>query len=164
MRITVRPAHDLDARDMAAILSEVIAIGGTTAITGRIGPEDIRDWMGRVPEASAWHVAETGTGEIVGFQWIAPGADYLPPEAAEIATFAKPGRQGLGIGSKLFEATKRAALALGYAWINANIRADNGGGLIYYQSRGFEDYGRITGYRMKDGQVVDKILKRYDLR
>jgi ribosomal protein S18 acetylase RimI-like enzyme len=98
----------------------------------------------------------------MGFQWIEP-ARYLPPEAAEIATFARMGHTGLGIGSKLFEATQSAAKALGYAWINANIRADNGGGLIYYQSRGFEDYGRIEGYEMGDGTRVDKVLKRFDL-
>ena len=51
----------------------------------------------------------------------------------------------------------------GYVWINAEIRADNTGGLIYYQSRGFEDYGRIKDYRLDDGMVVDKVLKRYDL-
>jgi ribosomal protein S18 acetylase RimI-like enzyme len=118
--------------------------------------------MRTAPEASAWHVAETSEGEIVGMQWITR-RDTLPPEAADISTFAKPGLQGLGIGSKLFEATKAAAKALGYRWISANIRADNAGGLIYYQSRGFEDYGRIEGHRMADGQIVEKILKRYDL-
>lgn len=160
--VKVRPAHPLDAREMAAILSEIIAIGGTTAMTGDIDANFIRARMRAAPEGSAWHVAETEAGKIVGFQWIAPGDD-LPPEAAGIATFAKPGQQGLGIGSKLFEATKAAARALGYRWINANIRADNDSGLTYYQSRGFEDYGRIDGYRMADGRVVDKILKRYDL-
>lgn len=34
--ITVRPAHALDAREMAGILSEIIQIGGTTAMTGDI--------------------------------------------------------------------------------------------------------------------------------
>jgi len=161
--ITVRPAHALDAREMAGILNAIIAIGGTTAMTGTIDAAYFVNRMGTAPEASAWHVAETEAGEIVGFQWIAPGGDDLPPGAAEIATFAKPGRQGLGIGSKLFEATRAAAKRLGYRWINANIRADNAGGLIYYQSRGFEDYGRIEGYRMSDGTTVDKILKRLDL-
>lgn len=157
----IRPAHDLDAGEIAALLNEVIAIGGTTAITGEISRTDILAWMHR--PNGAWHVAETEEGEILGFQYIAPGGDYLPSEAAEIATFAKPGKQGLGIGSKLFEATRKTARDLGYQWINANIRADNDSGLTYYQSRGFEDYGRIEGYRMADGTLVDKILKRLDL-
>ena len=160
--ITVRPAHALDAREMAEILNQIIAIGGTTAMTGRIDSAYFVTRMQTAPDASAWHVAETEAGEILGFQWIAPH-DGLPPEAVDIATFAKPGRQGLGIGSKLFEATQAAAKRMGYAWINASIRADNAGGLAYYQSRGFEDYGRIEGDRLADGSVVDKILKRLDL-
>jgi ribosomal protein S18 acetylase RimI-like enzyme len=87
----------------------------------------------------------------------------LPPEAAEIATFVQVGQTGLGIGSKLFTATAAAAKSIGYKWINANIRADNEGGLMYYQSRGFVDYRKIEGYRLDSGDVVDKILKRYDL-
>jgi L-amino acid N-acyltransferase YncA len=69
----------------------------------------------------------------------------------------------LGIGSALFAATRKTAKALGYKWINANIRADNEGGLIYYQSRGFQDSRGIEGYELTDGQVVDKRLKRFDL-
>lgn len=157
----IRPAHDLDAGEIAALLREIIAIGGTTALTGHVSRDDILGWMGR--PNGFWHVAETEEGEILGFQYIAPGAGYLPPDAAEIATFAKTGKQGLGIGSKLFEATRKVAKDLGYAWINANIRADNDSGLAYYQSRGFEDYGKIEGYQMADGRVVDKILKRLDL-
>ncbi|QXT40155.1 GNAT family N-acetyltransferase [Gymnodinialimonas ceratoperidinii] len=157
----IRPAHDLDAGEIAALLREIIAIGGTTAITGEINRSDILAWMAR--PGGAWHVAETEEGEILGFQYLAPNS-ALPPEAVNIATFAKPGKQGLGIGSKLFQATRETARALGYLWINADIRADNESGLAYYQSRGFEDYGRIDGYEMADGTIVDKILKRYDLK
>jgi len=147
---------------MATLLNEVIAAGGTTALTTPVAGRDIITWMQRDPSRSAWHVAEETNGEVVGFQWIEP-ADYLPDDAAEIATFAKIGKTGLGIGSQLFTATKTAALRLGYSWINANIRADNVGGLAYYQSRGFETYSRKTGVRVAPDQVVDKILKRYDL-
>ncbi|MDA0924273.1 MAG: GNAT family N-acetyltransferase, partial [Proteobacteria bacterium] len=51
----------------------------------------------------------------------------------------------------------------GYHWINATIRADNTGGLIYYQSRGFRDWRHLTDQRLANGMRVDKICKRYDL-
>lgn len=159
--LTVRPAVAFDARQMADLLNEIIRVGGTTAITRELTAEDMKDRMARSIR-SAWHVAETPDGDIVGFQWI-DQIDSLPPEAASIATFARVGRTGLGIGSALFRATEQAARDLGYIWINADIRADNEGGLIYYQSRGFEDYARKTGIRLDDGTVVDKVLKRYDL-
>ena len=160
--ITVRPVIALDTADMARLLNEIIAEGGTTALARPVTGQDLADWMAADPARSAWHAALDSRERVVGFQWIEPDA-ALPPEAANIATFVQTGQTGLGIGSALFDATRRAARALGYAWINANIRADNEGGLIYYQSRGFQDYGVIEGYRMADGRLVDKRLKRFDL-
>lgn len=159
--IHVRRAGALDAAPMAELLNEIIAEGGTTAMTE---PVDRADFLGRfqTPQ-SIWIVAEDDAGALLGFQWVTP-LESEPGLVAEIATFARVGRTGLGIGSALFAATREACLAEGYDWIRANIRADNTGGLIYYQSRGFEDYGRIDGYRMGNGQVVDKVLKRYALR
>ncbi len=160
--INVRRAMNLDAKSMAKLLNEIIRIGGTTALTRAVTGEDLMEWMANDPDRSAWHVALNDTETVVGFQWITP-AGYLPPEAAEIATFVQVGQTGLGIGSALFKATAKAAKDLGYTWINANIRADNEGGLIYYQSRGFVDYDRIENYRLESGALTDKVLKRYDL-
>lgn len=162
MSLQVRRATSLDARQMAQLLNEIITEGGTTALVRPVTAADMEEWMAFDPDRSAWHVAATADGAIVGFQWFEPEAS-LPAEAANIATFVKIGQTGLGIGSALFKATERAARGLGYAWINANIRADNVGGLIYYQSRGFRDYGRIEGYKLESGLVVDKVLKRFDL-
>ena len=158
--IHVRRAGPLDAGAMAELLNEGIVQGGTTAMTEEVTREDIAGRIG-APRA-IWHLAEDDAGALLGFQWVEPleGERGL---VAEIATFARVGRTGLGIGSALFEATRAACVAEGYDWIRANIRADNSGGLAYYQSRGFEDYGRIGGYRMGNGQVVDKVLKRFDL-
>ncbi|MEM7717612.1 MAG: GNAT family N-acetyltransferase [Pseudomonadota bacterium] len=147
---------------MAEILNEIIEKGGTTAIATPVTADEITSWMQQEPSRSAWHVAEKPDGAVLGFQWIAP-ADYLPQDAAEIATFARIGHTGHGVGSALFKSTANAARALGYRWINANIRTDNEGGIAYYQSRGFETYGYKSGVRMDNGQVVDKVLKRFDL-
>lgn len=160
--IHVRPAIPLDAPSMARLLNAVIKEGGTTAMTQQVTGQDIADWMDENDGKSAWHVALNDVEDVVGFQWIAC-VDYLPVDAAEIATFVQIGRTGLGIGSKLFDVTRKAAKSIGYKWINANIRADNEGGLIYYQSRGFVEYGRVEGYELENGQTVDKILKRFDV-
>ena len=161
--ISVRKAISLDAGSMARLLNDIIAEGGTTAMTQPVTSDFLTARMSHAPDESAWHVALDAAEDVQGFQWIAPN-DSLPPEACDIATFVKIGKTGLGIGSSLFDATRKAAKDMGYAWINANIRADNEGGLIYYQSRGFRDYGRIEGYTLDSGEVVDKILKRFDLK
>ena len=160
--IHIRQAGAMDARQMAELLNAVIRKGGTTAFTNEVTRDTILDWLEQAPPNSLWHLAEDETGALLGFQYIKPHPN-LPHEACDIATFVKLGATGLGIGSKLFETTKTAARALGYHWINATIRADNTGGLAYYQSRGFEDYARLPAQGLVDGQVVDKISKRFDL-
>lgn len=146
---------------MAELLNEVISAGGTTALTEAVTRNDIAIRMSG-GQSAIWHVAEDDTGMILGFQWVEPHKDH-GPEVANIATFARIGQTGIGIGSALFDATRDAALVIGYRWINATIRADNEGGLIYYQSRGFETYGRVEGVRLASGRIVDQVLKRYDL-
>ncbi|MEM1075492.1 MAG: GNAT family N-acetyltransferase [Pseudomonadota bacterium] len=160
--VKVRPAMKLDCRSMASLLNAIIDEGGTTALTRPVWGDDLAEWMEAEPHRSAWHVALDESEQVVGFQWIEPHAK-LPPEAASIATFVQIGRTGLGIGSALFNATAGAAKTLGYVWINATIRADNTGGLTYYQSRGFRDYGYEEGVRLDSGQVVDRVHKRYDI-
>lgn len=159
--LIVRRGAELDLRAVADLLNEIIAAGGTTALTEPLSRQQVWDWLSADAGKSVWHVAEID-GDILGFQWIGPFAN-LPPEACEIGTFVKQGKTGLGIGSALFEATKGAARAMGYTWINAIIRADNTGGLIYYQSRGFRPYDRTKAVKLGNGQVVDKIAKRFDL-
>lgn len=145
---------------MARLLNEIISEGGSTALTRPVTADDISNWM--ATPRSAWQVALDSSERVTGFQWIEPSIDR-PDEAAEIATFVQLGQGGLGIGSALFEATRRAAKELGYRIILATIRADNEGGLIYYQSRGFMDGGLLEGVPLENGTRVDKRIKRFEL-
>ncbi|MBE1294007.1 MAG: GNAT family N-acetyltransferase [Rhodobacteraceae bacterium] len=161
-QITIQKGSTVDLRQTAELLNEIIAIGGTTAMTKPMSRDDLEGWLMADQDCSTWHVALTEDGTLLGFQWIGPWGD-LPPEACGIGTFVKAGRTGLGIGTKLFEASVTAARALGYTWMDAEIRADNEGGLAYYQSRGFENYKRKDGVVLDNGTEVSKIHKRYDL-
>ena len=160
--IHVRRAGVLDAGAMAELLNAIIAQGGTTAMTEPVTRDALAARIAAHPDRSAWHLAEDDAGAVLGFQYIVPN-DRLPPEACDIATFVQIGRTQLGIGSALFAATVAAARAMGYAWINATIRADNTGGLAYYRSRGFEDYAIARDLPLATGQRVDRISRRYDL-
>ena len=161
--IHIRAAAHADTRAMAELLNAIIAKGGTTAKTEPVTAQDLRDWMVKDGDSGAWHVAEDDGGMLLGFQYIGL-REGLPPGACDIATFVRLGSTGLGIGSKLFAATRAAAVVLGYDWINACIRADNESGLTYYQSRGFEDWKRVDGGRLANGQVVGRVFKRFNLR
>ncbi|KMW57590.1 acetyltransferase, GNAT family [Candidatus Rhodobacter oscarellae] len=162
MSLHIRRAGPLDAAPLAELLNAIIRRGGTTAMTVELSAAGMAAWMAQSADRSAWHLAEDDGGTMHGFQTIGPH-QHLPPEACDIATFVRIGRTGLGIGTQLFEATCAAARALGYTWINATIRADNPGGLAYYQSRGFEDYARKDDVALAGGLVVNQLRKRYEL-
>lgn len=68
-----------------------------------------------------------------------------------------------GIGSALFAATRKAAVAAGRAAINAMIHADNAGGLAYYTRIGFRNHGVERAVPLRDGTQIDRIVKRFDL-
>lgn len=156
--VAVRPGRAFDAGAMAALLNDIIARGGTTAMTAPVTGDWIRDWMAA---GDVWHVVEAD-GAVIGFQWLGAHPD-LPGDTADVATFVTPSRHGLGAGSALWEATRAAARLRGWRFVVAVIRADNAGGLAYYGSRGFETVEHLPGQRLDDGTIVDKVVKRIDL-
>lgn len=157
MTVIIRPAGRLDTRDMAELLNDIVQVGGTTAMTGPVTAQDLTDWMGSAPDRSAWHVAEDDRGSILGFQYVEPHPG-LPPDCCDIASYVRPGKTGIGIGSTLFTATQAAARNLGYRAIVAVIRTDNAGGLAYYQSRGFEDWKL-----WEDAPIAPRVMMRFTL-
>jgi len=158
--IHIRRAGPLDANALSDLLNAIIAKGGTTAMVTTVSGKALAEWMGR--ENAIWHLAEDDNGQVKGFQWTEPHPE-LPPDAVDIASYVQLGETGLGIGSALFEATKAAVRAQGYRCIDAIIRADNSGGLAYYQSRGFETILHLPYEKLDDGRRVDKVWKRYRL-
>lgn len=161
-QLFITRACDADAREMAELLNEIIAVGGTTAFLDPLSANDIRMWMKNAGARGIGQVARDEDGELLGFQWVDPHPD-MGEEVAQIASFVRIGATGAGIGSKLFDATRKSVRALGYEWIDATIRADNESGLTYYQSQGFETYAKDPDARLSDGRKVGKISKRYIL-
>lgn len=135
----VRAATFADTRQMAEI-----AGGETTA-------RSLAEWMDDGSAYAAWHVAEDTRGALLGFQRIGATADYADGYC-EIATFLHKNAP-LSVGSRLFEATARAARLLGYDWIDARIGVGNEGARIYYQSQGFRLFG----------ETCAQVVMRYDL-
>ena len=60
----------------------------------------------------------------------------------------------------MFATTRPRALELGVATIVAQIRADNHGGLAYYEKLGFRTFDTLSAVPLIDGTPVDRILKR----
>ena len=159
---TFRPAADNDIEGMRTLLNEIIRVGGTTAITNELSPDEMREWFISGEAVVSCFVAVDSDGTIAGFQSLSK-YDSLPAGWVDIATFASRSRHQSGVGTALFARTREAASKLGVATINATIRVVNEGGLAYYGRMGFTTYLVEDGDPQAQGRVFNRIHKRFDL-
>ena len=160
--LTIRPAVEADTEGMRALLNEIIRVGGTTAITNELSPDEMREWFISGENVVSCFVAVDSDGTIVGFQSLSK-YDSLPAGWVDIATFASRSRHKSSVGSALFARTREAAAKLGFSAINATIRVVNEGGLAYYSRMGFETYLVEEGDPQAQGRVFNRIHKRFVL-
>lgn len=131
--VHIRRARAFDARPILRLFRAISDRDGVAPRDAPLTDAEMGDWMAG---AAAWHVAEQA-GNLIGVQWIERHPNH-PPTTCDIATFVAPDVPGIDVGAQLFDATRKAARAAGFTHIRTRIRATNDGGLIYYQSRGFE--------------------------
>lgn len=164
MTFTTRRATNNDAPAMAALINEIIAIGGATAYETPFTPESIGHEFIAPPYLLACTIVEDER-QLLGFQVLLWPNEHEPfPDGwAYIGTYARVGRTGAGIGRALFTETVKAARAAGVKTIDATIRADNTGGLAFYSRMGFVDYDRKIGVPLNDGTPVDRVRKRFEV-
>lgn len=163
MTLTVRPATSADAPELADLLNAIIARGGTTALQKPFTPERLDEAYLTGPGVLSCVVAvDNEGGRLEGFQTLIREA-YLPADWGDIGTFSRVDGIQRGVGSALFAATRERARDLGLAAMNAQIRADNKGGLAFYGKMGFQDYKVDRAVPLGDGTPVDRINKRYSL-
>ncbi|WP_420587031.1 GNAT family N-acetyltransferase [Ruegeria sp.] len=161
--IAVRPMMPEDVATACRILNDIIEIGGSTAFEIPFSEALFAQIYLDGADKICCHVALDEQGEVAGFQWLGIHED-LPTDCADIATFTRREPVLKGAGRALFAETSKHAAALGFAQINATIRADNRMGLSYYDKMGFRDYAVDYGRPLRDGTPVDRITKRFDLR
>lgn len=153
----IRNAHPDDAAAMAAILNQIIAIGGTTAYQLPKPVEAVLQDYVTGPDVLSCVVAEDGSG-VIGWQSVG----WWQGEA-HIGTFVAPDVQAKGIGAGLFALTCDLLRRAGMTQIIASIRADNAPGLSYYARIGFVDIGHDPDFSLNDGRVVGRVHRRFDL-
>jgi L-amino acid N-acyltransferase YncA len=164
MNLTTRRATPANAEEMAALINEIIRIGGTTAYEVPFDREALDHEFISSPAVIACTLAES-EGVLLGFQVLLSALEDepMPSGWGAIGTYARVGHTGSGVGRALFEETQKAARTAGIHTIDATIRADNVGGLTFYDRLGFVDYDRKVGVPLKDGTLVDRVQKRFDL-
>jgi L-amino acid N-acyltransferase YncA len=163
MELDVRPVRPDDAAELADLLNQIIARGGTTALEDPFTPEALAEAYLTGPDVICCFVAvDHGSGRLEGFQTLGIHSG-LPGDVGDIGTFARLGSVQRGVGSMLFAATRAEASRRGLSAINATIRADNAGGLAFYTRLGFATHTVRPAAPLKDGTLVDRISKRYRL-
>jgi L-amino acid N-acyltransferase YncA len=160
-RFLVREAVPADAAPLCEILNSIIEIGGTTALETPLTAAEFSEMYLDGERCLGCFVAAASDAEVLlGFQALSRHAK-LPENWADIATFARMEPKSPGVGTALFARTMQRARELEAAAINATIRADNTGGLAYYEKMGFQTYQVAKGVLLQDGTPVDRIFKRY---
>ncbi len=157
-----RESRPEDAAALCAILNKIVAIGGTTALEEPLSEAEFLTHFLTRPEIVCCVVAEDDAGALAGFQML-ERKNGEPDHITYSSTFARQKPKTRGIGTAMFEATKRSATTKGVTEIIAKIRADNVSGLAYYSKMGFEDWKVDHGVPLKDGTPVDRISKRFVL-
>lgn len=163
MELEVRPARSEDAAELADLLNQVIARGGTTALEEPFTPEALdKAYLTGTGVICCFVAVDRLSDRLEGFQTLGryPG---LPENIGDIGTFARVDGAQRGVGSALFAATRAEARRQGLVAINATIRADNTGGLAFYRRMGFVDHAVRAAMPLKSGALVDRISKRYRL-
>jgi L-amino acid N-acyltransferase YncA len=162
-QIEVRDAVAADAPELTELLNAIIAAGGTTALQTPYTPELLAERYLVGPDVHCCFVAvDRETGRLEGFQTLGR-EDGLPDDIGDIGTFARIDGKQRGVGTALFAATRARARQLGLSELNATIRADNTGGLVFYSKQGFQDHSITPAVPLKDGRPVDRVNKRYRL-
>ncbi|NLS05551.1 GNAT family N-acetyltransferase [Rhizobium sp. P32RR-XVIII] len=162
VHLDIRRASPDDAEELCELLNEIIEAGGTTALETPLSIEELTDWFIAGESALTCHVAQAGAS-IAGFQFLSL-YENLPEGWADIGTFSRMSPKIRGVGTALFAATLSAAEELSIEFINATIRADNTGGLAYYEKMGFRTYRTLENIPLRDGTLVDRIQKRYPVK
>lgn len=163
MTIKVRPVASADAPELAELLNAIIDRGGTTALQESFTPDGLDTAYLTGPKVLSCVVAvDSDSGRLEGFQTLVR-ENRLPNGWGDIGTFARVDGTQRGVGSALFEATLNRARELGLTGFNAQIRADNVGGLAFYGKMGFQDYQVERAVPLNDGTPVDRVNKRYPL-
>lgn len=159
----IRPSRQEDLPELCELLNEIIAIGGATVFETPFTQEGFVDYFFNQQIQISCLVAEGTDGGLLGFQ-VLGFHEQLPDDWADIATFVRTSPRLSGVGAALFAETAALAERYEIATLNAVVRADNVGGIAYYEKMGFSPWKVEKDVPLKSGRPVDRVYMRYLVR
>jgi L-amino acid N-acyltransferase YncA len=159
----IRQCRPEDLPELCELVNEIILMGSTTALERPFTVEGFVDHFFNQQIQISCFVAEGTEGELLGFQ-ILSFHEQLPEDWADIATFVRTSPRLSGVGTALFTDTVELADKFEINTLNAVIRADNVGGIAYYEKMGFTTWKVEKDVPLRSGRPVDRIYMRYLVR
>lgn len=153
----IRPADIDDAIDIAYIYNYYIA---TSHCTFEIEPVDLAEMQRRINEGMAagypFLVAEGDDDEILGYAY---GNEYRPRSAyihsVEVSVYVRPGHDGKGIATSLYEALFPEIIAGDFHAIVAGISLPNDASVHLHEKFGFEKVAHFREVGRKFDRWID---------
>jgi L-amino acid N-acyltransferase YncA len=165
--VTVRRAGPDDAPGVAAVLNGAILGGSPTLLDTPFSVEDERAYIESLPGRAFILVAEAPAAGVVGFQSVVPWSDFVTTahdHVATMGTYVDAAHRRQGVGAALARASFAAALALDYAKIFTDLRADNVASLAYHLSLGFTVAGAARSQARAGDRLIDVLFIERFLR
>ncbi|MBK5294949.1 MAG: GNAT family N-acetyltransferase [Acidobacteriia bacterium] len=159
----IRRATGADAEAIAAVLEGVVSERTSTAIVKPWSAEEQRRHLLSLTDREAFHVAESGSGEVVGYQSLERYSAILDSmgHVAQLGTFLKPEARGRGVGRALFEASLKFAAAHEFHKFVIQVRASNTGAQTFYKKLGFRECGRLRRQVRIEGMEEDAVILEF---
>jgi L-amino acid N-acyltransferase YncA len=161
MDLFIREARPDDAEAIVNVLNPIIETGRYTVFDTPLTVEFEREYLENYPQRGVFHVAETQSEQkIVGWQSMEPFALYTRAfdHVGVIGTYVALSHQRQGIGTRLAQATFKAAKHKDYEKIFTYVRADSAQSLTFYLKLGFRIVGTAQQQAKIGQKYVDEII------
>ncbi len=163
MNLQIRRATPDDAAGIAEVLDGIVAEGGHTALDRTVSVAEERTWLQARGRRAVTHVALVG-GVIRGFQGLDPASPFASmAHVAQLGSYVARRWRGQGLAGALWQATRAAALELGFRKVSIQVQAGNHGALGYYRHLGFRDIGLARQHVCVQGRYEDEALLKLHL-
>lgn len=160
LTIDIRKAEPRDAEAVACVHHEAwqnayAGIIPHRALNSMIGRRGHAWWENAIRRAASVLVVEMG-GDVVGYATIGRNrARELPQEGEIYELYLRPEYQGIGLGTRLFNAARERLAAHGLSGLVVWALEENDGALRFYEGAGGRDVAE--GVEVFDTKALRKI-------
>jgi putative acetyltransferase len=156
--VIVRPYEDRDLAEVHAILT-CPGVWPHLATDATLSREALLQRLRGAAGQNVHHlVAEVG-GRVLGTARLRVWSEARFRHSANLTISVHDDARGQGVGKALMRAL--CALAdgeLALARIQLEVDADNTAAIALYQKMGFEPEGRLRGFKLRDGTLIDALV------